>query len=291
MTHVVRASRDTHSPLVRATLSSRFVAAMMMASLLVVVDLTSHVTSSSGIGSRCPSSSAAVRDQTDDCLDDFRSFQENFRLTGSHLFTSVDVEIIRSLCSTLKASMKCLKSLRDRCPSNQHRNQFDSALRPYVALIELCNHYRLHEDYAMNQNCLHGQKETSERCYRSFRSQVDHQRTSQSQQPQVQQFCGYMNQLVSCVRSNLAMVCEQTSSSTIVELLVKAAVEGSHKCRSTTTSQDYAVTVSTPKTSHVAPQRRSASSQRPSAGTRQTIVGATIPVAYFYIKNRLFSCL
>lgn len=263
-------------------LPARVFTVMITVSLLVA--LPSHVMSSEGGGSRCPSSPDEVQHQMNECLDVFQSFQESFRLTGSHLFTSVDVEIIRTLCSHLKSSMRCLRSLRDQCLSIRHRNQFDSTLRPYVAVIELCDHHSLHEEYAMIQNCLHSQRERSELCYGTFRSHID--RLKAPEHHHAQQFCRYLSDLVSCVRSNFASSCGD-SSSFVVELLVKAAIDGSHRCRRTSAADDdSAITVSPQKTSHVVPQRRSRASQRLSEGTKQqTIIYAVLSMTHLYLRR------
>lgn len=51
--------------------------------------------------------------------------------------------------------MRCLRSLRDRCSlvpahqkqqqQQQHVGQIDAAIRPYLSVVELCDHQHLYE--------------------------------------------------------------------------------------------------------------------------------------------------
>lgn len=53
--------------------------------------------------------------------------------------------------------MQCLKSLRDRCSTvaatthqkqqqqQHHGSQIDEAIRPYLSVVELCEHHHLYE--------------------------------------------------------------------------------------------------------------------------------------------------
>lgn len=185
------------------------------------------------------------------CLEHYRAFQERHKLTGNHLFTSVDVEIIRTLCSDLKASMLCANSLKHRCSSTLH-NKIDATVRPYLSVIELCEHDKLYEEYAMNQNCLHGQRDVSEMCYRQFLSNIHNKDDAEAIH---YHYCGYLSELVACVRSNFAITCGE-SSALLVELLVKAAVDQSYKCRNGAHA-NIIITTSPQKSSRVGSHRRS----------------------------------
>jgi hypothetical protein len=170
-----------------------------------------------------------VESATRHCLDEHHSFLQNIQQTEAHFFAGIDAEYIRTLCHEFKAkSMHCVKTIQRSCPEGRHHS-IESALRPYVAFINMCYDQHFIEDYAMIQNCLYSRRSQTDICYRKFLTDTANYEAWGNQHSAVLSYCRSLAELTTCVQSKTRL-CNVEKTNKLVSMLVSVSVNLSFKC-------------------------------------------------------------
>lgn len=223
--------------------STRFWISAIVSSILVLVWCSPAVIGSDrGRNAKCP---ADLAGETRLCLAEYTGQLDALLLSDNRFFPGLDVEVIRSLCSLLEDSMRCVRStLIENCPNSEQQQAIEDELGPHLGVRQLCLHPNIYEDYAMNQNCFVRIRSEAEICYRSFMiavqddEPIERQSSSLSssqrhQSPQQRQYCNHVKRLITCVKN---LVRSSTTSCQkmalrLVDVLVRASLPSTVYCR------------------------------------------------------------
>lgn len=224
--------------------STRFWISAFVSSFLVLVWCSPAVIGSDRgrAAARCP---ADLAGETRLCLTDYTSQLD--ALSDNRFFPGLDVEVIRSLCSLLDDSMRCVRNtLIENCPKSEQQQAIEDELGPHLGVRQLCLHTNIYEDYAMNQNCFGRIRPDGEICYRNFMVAVqdddepdERQSASLSsssqrhQAPQQRQYCNHVKRLIACVKNlvRTSTTSCQKMALRLVDVLVRASLPSTVYCR------------------------------------------------------------
>ncbi|KAK3103521.1 hypothetical protein FSP39_019833 [Pinctada imbricata] len=165
------------------------------------------------------------------CFANYKQHYVNIQKRENTLFTGVDVEILRSFCSSYIDAMKCITDLKSRCASNS-KFQINSTLADFDVAVDelssLCLNDVVYEVYARHRTCFEMNKAYSMRCFDNIMNtsvrllrRIDHK--------PLDEFCGDMKKLLSCIGNNIERNCNREAAS-LVEKLVKPMIRRSSQC-------------------------------------------------------------
>lgn len=177
----------------------------------------------------CPSD---VQTYASDCFSHYKTQLKHMQKTDRTLFSGVDVENLRSLCSSYKGAILCIQSLHNECPPEKHDQIDISQILSFdgsqTDLSEICKDDTILEVYARNQNCfiIHGQY--SEQC---FLRDMDLNISSINDviNKPINKFCSDMKGLNSCISTNILLKCGKEAES-LVHILIQASIKRSSEC-------------------------------------------------------------
>ncbi|XP_060072767.1 uncharacterized protein LOC132552598 [Ylistrum balloti] len=206
--------------------------------LIVVVSLL--VTSQVG-GTTCPQ---YVKTAASNCFSDYRTQLHSLQESDHALFSGVNVELLRSFCTTYNEALRCVQQLFDNCPPEADAQITESlknqdAYGAHEELTQLCRDDMIYEVYARNQNCLQAVGGNSERCFENIMHTTVRLMQRIDSLP-LQELCGDIKELIKCIKTGVLMKCS-TEAAKIVEILVKPMVRRSTQC-------DYSIPSTTSKT-------------------------------------------
>lgn len=202
----------------------------------VILQLIAHVD-----GTVCPQ---YVKTAASNCFSDYRTQLHSLQESDHALFSGVNVELLRSFCTTYNDALRCVQQLFDSCPPEADAQITESlknqdAYGAHEELTQLCRNDMIYEVYARNQNCLQAVGGNSERCFENIMHTTVRLMQRIDSLP-LQELCGDIKQLIKCIKTGVLMKCSPEAAK-IVEILVKPMVRRSTQC-------DYSVPSTTKKT-------------------------------------------
>ncbi|XP_033746639.1 uncharacterized protein LOC117331828 [Pecten maximus] len=207
--------------------------------LIVVVVVSFQLTSQVG-GTSCPQ---YVKTAASNCFSDYRTQLHSLQESDHALFSGVNVELLRSFCTTYNEALRCVQQLFDGCPPEADAQITDSlknqdAYGAHEELTQLCRNDMIYEVYARNQNCLQAVGSNSEQCFENIMHTTVRLMQRIDSLP-LQELCGDIKQLIKCIKTGVLMKCSSEAAK-IVEILVKPMVRRSTQC-------DYSIPSTTKK--------------------------------------------
>ncbi|XP_064633329.1 uncharacterized protein LOC135491407 [Lineus longissimus] len=141
------------------------------------------------------------------------------------IFSGIDVESIRVMCSTYMSSMLCIAMMRKSCPAKQ-QEKIDSKIEHVLYLRDLCTRQNFYELYAMHQTCFSRLRSKSSECYTNFELNTNSimKLAMTGNRPAIKECCRRLDVLLECVNKNVETGCGVGATS-LVEDLVRPSVK------------------------------------------------------------------
>ncbi|OWF39324.1 uncharacterized protein LOC110465172 [Mizuhopecten yessoensis] len=208
--------------------------------VLIVVVLSLQLASQVD-GTGCPQ---YVKTAASNCFGDYRTQLHSLQESDHALFSGVNVELLRSFCTTYNNALKCVQQLFDDCPPEADGQITESlknqdAYGAHEELTQLCRNDNIYEVYARNQNCLQAVGSNSETCFENIMHTTVRLMQRIDSLP-LQELCGDIKELIKCIKTGVRTKCSEEAAK-IVEILVKPMVRRSTQC-------DYSIPSTTKKT-------------------------------------------